>query len=174
MALPTAGHRAERQLHPVAVAISVGVAGGECGPLRGVLLLAQWYGIDAVVFGCNLFEQNVAIRGAEPIEDDRSLTPDRVRDAPGMRRDVVAHRARRAVGGKSPDVIQRLQGWSLATAANLGHEAVASWRRCGGAPHESDNSCHSKEDDDSADDRPNGSAPEAPILLGAQQDSFGR
>src|SRR6266536_2759912 len=164
MAVATAGHRAERQLHPVAVAISVGVAGDECGPLCGVLLLAQWYGIDAVVFGCNPFEQNVAIRGAEPIEDDRSLTPDRVRDAPRMCRDVVTHRARRAVGGKSPDVIQGLQGWSLATASNLGH-AIASWRRCGGAPHESDNSCHSKEDDDSADDRPNGSAPEAPILL---------
>src|SRR6266487_999723 len=93
MAVAAAGHRTERQLHLVAVAISIRVAREECRPSCGVFLLSQGYIEDTGVSRRDLLEEKVAVGSAELVEDDRSLGPDRVLDAPRVPPDVVAHRA---------------------------------------------------------------------------------
>src|SRR6266540_5648598 len=93
MAVATAGHRAEHQLHLVAIAVFIGVAREECRPSRGLFLLSEGHNKNVVVFRRDLLEENVAISCTEPVENDRSLGPDRYLDAPRVRPDVVAHRA---------------------------------------------------------------------------------
>src|SRR6266536_2570378 len=93
MAVATAGHRAEHQLHLVAIAVSIGVAREKCRPSRGLFLLSQGHNVNVVVFWSDLLEEDVAIGSAEPVEHERALSPDCCLDAPRVRPDVVAHRA---------------------------------------------------------------------------------
>src|SRR5215216_1264533 len=135
MILPAPGHRAEHQLHLVAVAVSVGVMRKECRPACRLLLLGQRHGIDTLrssvpVFRRNVLEQNVPIKSAEGIESDRSLTPGRCLDVQsGVWPDVVAHRAKRALRRKSPDIVERLHGRRPAATAELG-DRTYSGRWC--------------------------------------------
>src|SRR6266516_2865577 len=93
MAVAAAGHRAERQLHLVAIAVPIRVALEESWPSRGVFTLSLGYSEDAAGCWRDLLEENIAVGGAVAVEDDRLLGPDRVLDAPSMRPDVVAHSA---------------------------------------------------------------------------------
>jgi hypothetical protein len=180
-AATAAGHRAEHQLDLVAIAVSIGVAREENRPTGGLFLFWQRHGINAsrpiLVFRRDLLEENVAIESTESVEDDRSLNPGRSLDAfpgCGLRSWHIVQKERCDDSPQTP--LSACRGGTPPAAADLSNRPAGE-RRGGGfrrAPDCSDDCDENESGGGCAESNPRGSAPQAPLLLGAQLRFFGR